>query len=126
MTHNFLIHSENSARLTSLITYLCKFNLGYRIIYNPNEITQDEINNVLKPFKDGFTSLPGFLGEEVTYSDNEKRISKFRFDTKEHCEDGLRYKMDSVSDLAIARNALFKRKKEEYGINYVFLTDIEL
>ena len=92
----------------------------------PKYFTQDEINNVLKPFKDGFTSLPGFLGEEVTYSDNEKRISKFRFDTKEHCEDGLRYKMDSVSDLAIARNALFKRKKEEYGINYVFLTDIEL
>ena len=75
----------------------------------PPQISAEVLRKMKKTAED-------FLGEEVTYSDNEKRISKFRFDTKEHCEDGLRYKMDSVSDLAIARNALFKRKKEEYGI----------
>ena len=86
-----------------------------------NNFTQDEIDNVLIPFKAYVSSLDGLLQEQNSVeridANNIKLVAVF--DTEEHAR-SAQQKISKTSDIEIVKkkNELFKNKVKALGFTY--------
>lgn len=90
-----------------------------------NHFSQEEIANVILPFIQYTTSLPGYVPQESSSSINGNvQTTYMAFDSPDHLMEAKNKLFGSDLDqVVVAKNELLKSKQEELGVEYT--TEVE-
>jgi hypothetical protein len=79
--------------------------------------TQEEINDIIIPYKQYMKNLPGALSIDIEEVDSTLLVVKLEYDTEENLQNAVAVQKENV--IVKRRNDLYKSKMNELGLTSV-------